>query len=266
MTVSLCVREPYRVDGDRHHRFGVAVAAPVAGVGALTPVVSTDGAVAMGGHVDRAVGERIREYLADGVAVDDAVEVLLSTDDATTRRGRQLHGVSSAASVTVTGDDCAAAAHRNGDHYTVAGTHLPSEDVLAAMADQYTNSAFGDSPLADRLINALSAATEIGIDSRRGADADGANAGNENANGADADGTDADNEESLTVGSAAVRVVTTESTDYRQCYNDLRVDASESPVADLQTTYAAAMLGYEQMVDAYPTLADANAAAQTENS
>jgi|APHM01.1.fsa_nt_gi Uncharacterized conserved protein len=246
MTVSLCVREPYRADGDRHHRFGGVVAAPVAGVGALTPVVSTDGAIAMGGHVDERFGERLQEYLADGVAVDDAVSVLLSTDDASTRRGRQLHGVGSTASVAVTGDDCVAAAHRDGDHYTAAGTHLPSEEVLAVIADQYTGSAFGDRPLADRLIDALSAATEIGIDSRRGVDAD-----NETA-----DQTDADSGGSLTVGSAAVRVVTTESTDYRRCYNDLRVDASESPVADLRTTYAAAMLGYEQMVDAYPTPAD----------
>ena len=261
MTVSLCVREPYRVDGDRHHRFGGAVAAPVAGVGALTPVVSTDGAIALGGHVDERFGERLLEYLADGVAVDDAVSVLLSTDDASTRRGRQLHGVGSTASVAVTGDDCVVAAHRDGDHYTAAGTHLPSEDVLAAIVDRYTGSAFGDRPLADRLIDALSAATEIGIDSRRGA------AGGEaDADGVNGDGTDTDSEGSLTVGSAAVRVVTTESTDYRRCYNDLRVDASESPVADLRTTYAAAMLSYEQMVDAYPTPADPTPNDQTENS
>ena len=246
MTVSLCVREPYRVDGDRHHRFGGVVAAPVAGVGALTPVVSTDGVIAMGGHVDERFGERLLEYLADGVAVDDAVSVLLSIDDASTRRGRQLHGVGSTASVAVTGDDCVAAAHRDGDHYTAAGTHLPSESVLDAIVNQYTNSAFGDRPLADRLTDALSAATEIGIDSRRGADAD----------GEPTDPRGVDSEGSLTVGSAAVRVVTTESTDYRRCYNDLRVDASESPVADLRTTYAAAMLGYEQMVAAYPTPAD----------
>jgi uncharacterized Ntn-hydrolase superfamily protein len=232
MTVSLCVREPYRVDGDRRFRFGVAAAAAVPGIGALAPVVSADGAAAMGGHIDDSLGDRLTRYLADGVAIDDAVEVLLGAAEVSVRRGRQLHGVGRSSSVTATGRDCVAAADRDGDHYTVAGTHLPSETALDAIADRYTGAAFGDDPLAERLIDALSAATDSGIDSRRG---DG---------NADSDGP-------LTVGSAAVRVVTTESTDDRRFYNDLRVDASESPIADLETTYNAALLGYEQTVDAY---------------
>ena len=230
MTVSLCVREPYRVDDDRHHRFGVAAAAAVPGIGALAPVVSADGAAAMGGHIDDTLGDRLTRYLADGVAIDDAVEVLLGAADVASRRGRQLHGVGRSSSVTVTGRDCEAAADRDGDHYTGAGTHLPSEAALDAMIDRYTGAAFGDDPLAERLIDALTAASEVGIDSRRG---------------------DADSDGPLTVGSAAVRVVTTEATDDRRFYNDLRVDASESPIADLETTYNAALLGYEQTVDAY---------------
>ena len=228
MTVSLCVREPYRVDGDREFRFGVVAAAAVPTVGALAPVVSPDGAAAMGGHIDDTLGDRLRRYLADGIAIDDAVEALLGAADVATRRGRQLHGVGRTSRVAVTGRSCVAAADRDGDHYTAAGTHLPSEAALDAMVDRYTGAAFGDEPLAERLIDALTAAREVGIDSRRG----------------DSDG-------SLTVGSAAVRVVTTESTDSRRFYNDLRVDASESPIADLETTYSAALLGYEQAVDAY---------------
>jgi len=50
-----------------------------------------------------------------------------------------------------------------------------------------------------------------------------------------------------------VKVVSTESVPYRQFYNDLRVDASETPVADLQTTYEAAMLGFEQSLNEYAT-------------
>ena len=230
MTVSLCVREPYRVDGDRQFRFGVAAAAAVPGIGALAPVVSADGAAAMGGHIDDTFGDRLRRYLADGVAIDDAVEALLGAEEVAVRRGRQLHGVGRSSSVTATGRDCVAAADRDGDHYTVAGTHLPSETALDAIADRYTGAAFGEEPLAERLIDALSAATDSGIDSRRG---------------------DADSDGPLTVGSAAVRVVTTESTDDRRFYNDLRVDASESPIADLETTYDAALLGYEQTIDAY---------------
>jgi len=230
MTVSLCVREPYRVDGDRQLRFGVVAAAAVPAVGTLAPVVSPDGAAAMGGHIDDSLGNRLRRYLADGVAIDDGVEALLGAADVATRRGRQLHGVGRSSQVTVTGRDCVAAADRDGEHYTAAGTQLPSEAALDAMVDRYTGTAFGDDPLAERLIDALTAAREVGIDSRRG---------------------DGDSDGPLTVGSATVRVVTTESTDDRRFYNDLRVDASESPIADLETTYNAALLGYEQTVDAY---------------
>jgi len=230
MTVSLCVREPYRVDDSRQFRFGVVAAAAVPGIGALAPVVSDDGAAAMGGHIDDAVGNRLSRYLADGVAIDDAVEALLGATDVASRRGRQLHGVGRSSQVTVTDRSCVAAADRGGDHYTAAGTHLPSEAALDAMVDRYTGAAFGDKPLAERLIDALTAAREAGIDSRRG---------------------DEDSDGPLTVGSAAVCVVTTESTDDRRFYNDLRVDASESPIADLKTTYNAALLGYEQTIDAY---------------
>ena len=230
MTVSLCVREPYRVDGDRQLRFGVVAAAAVPAVGTLAPVVSPDGAAAMGGHIDDSLGNRLRRYLADGVAIDDGVEALLGAADVSTRRGRQLHGVGRSSQVTVTGRDCVAAADRDGEHYTAAGTQLPSEAALDAIVDRYTGTAFGDDPLAERLIDALTAAREVGIDSRRG---------------------DGDSDGPLTVGSATVRVVTTESTDDRRFYNDLRVDASESPIADLETTYNAALLGYEQTVDAY---------------
>jgi len=230
MTVSLCVREPYRVDGDRQLRFGVVAAAAVPAVGTLAPVVSPDGAAAMGGHIDDSLGNRLRRYLADGVAIDDGVEALLGAADVATRRGRQLHGVGRSSQVTVTGRDCVAAADRDGEHYTAAGTQLPSEAALDAMVDRYTGTAFGDDPLAERLIDALTAAREVGIDSRRG---------------------DGDSDGPLTVGSAAVRVVTTEATDDRRFYNDLRVDASESPIADLKTTYNAALLGYEQTIDAY---------------
>ena len=235
MTVSLCVREPYQGDGERQFRFGVAAAAAVPGIGALAPIVTADGAAAMGGHIDATLGDRLGQYLADGIAIDDAVEVLLNAEGVATRRGRQLHGVGRVASVTVTGRDCEAAAHRGGEQYTAAGTHLPTEATLDAVVDRYTGAAFGDEPLAARLIDSLSAARNPGIDTRRGDD------------GA---------ERSLTVGSAAVRVVTTESTDARRFYNDLRVDASESPIDDLETTYNAALLGHEQTVDAYSSPAD----------
>ncbi|WP_253736355.1 DUF1028 domain-containing protein [Halohasta salina] len=222
MTLSLCVREPYRTDDGRQFRFGVAVTTRLPGVGAICPFVSEHGAVAVQSHASDWLGDRTLAYLADGLAVDDAVDALLAADD--NRRNRQIHGVDADGSVAVTGSGCVEfAGHREAGQFTAAGNLLASEDVLAATARSYETTAFGDLPLAERLIDALAAGVEAGGDRR----------------------------DSLTVGSAAVRVVDTAEPTPRTFYNDLRVDASETPVADLRTTYEAALLGYEQSREAY---------------
>ncbi|MFW6320922.1 MAG: DUF1028 domain-containing protein [Halohasta sp.] len=222
MTFSLCVREPYR-DGDdnRQYRFGVGVTTRLPGVGAICPFVSEHGAVAVQSHASEWLGERILSYLADGLAVDDAVAALLAADD--NRDNRQVHGVDATGSVAVTGSGCVeATAHHDGGAFTVAGNLLADEAVVEAVVAAYESDAFGDEPLAARLIDALAAGVEAGGDKRE-----------------------------LAVGSAAIEVATTEERSYRRFYNDLRVDASETPVADLRTTYEAALLGYEQSLDAY---------------
>jgi len=222
MTLSLCVREPYRTDNGRQYRFGVAVTTRLPGVGAICPFVSEHGAVAVQSHASERLGERTLAYLADGLAVGDAVEALLETDD--NRRNRQVHGVDADGSIAVTGSGCVEfAGHREAGQFTVAGNLLADETVLAAAATTYEQTAFGEAPLAERLIDALAAGVEAGGDRR----------------------------EALSVGSAAVRVVSTVESPTRKFYNDLRVDASETPVADLRTTYEAALLGYEQSLDAY---------------
>jgi uncharacterized Ntn-hydrolase superfamily protein len=223
MTLSLCVREPLRdADDGRQYRFGVAVTTRLPGVGAICPFVSEHGAVAVQSHASDWLGERTLAYLADGLAVDDAVAALLAADD--NRRNRQIHGVDADGSVAVTGSGCVEfAGHREAGQFTVAGNLLADADVLEATASAYESTAFGDLPLAERLIDALAAGVDAGGDRR----------------------------ESLTVGSAAVRVVSTTESPTREFYNDLRVDASETPVDDLRTTYEAALLGYEQSIDAY---------------
>jgi len=224
MTLSICVREPYRVDGAQHHRFGVAVTTRLPGVGALCPFVSETGALAVQSRASPELAERALNYLADGLAIDDAVESLLNADAPEDRRNRQVHGVDRKGSFVFTGESCVGAvADHDGDHYTVAGNLLADESVVTATADAYAASAFGERPLAARLIDSLAAGDEAGGDTR----------------------------EALTVGSAAVTVVTTEDVPYRRFYNDLRVDASETPIADLETTYEAAMLGYEQSLSEY---------------
>ncbi|TQQ82590.1 DUF1028 domain-containing protein [Halonotius terrestris] len=233
MTFSICVREPYRTDADeRAYRFGVAVTTRLPGVGALCPFVGESGALAIQSHVDPDLGERALDYLDDGLAIDDVVAALLNADAPEQRRNRQIHGVDREDSVVVTGDSCVGAiGEYDGDHYTVAGNLLTDEAVVRETADAYEASAFGDRPLAERLIDALEAGHAAGGDKR----------------------------EALSVQSAAVTVVTTESTPYRRFYNDLRVDASETPIADLKRTYEGAMLGYEQMLSEYASAEDIEA-------
>ena len=218
MTLSLCVREPYQDESaTRQFRFGVAATTRLPGVGALCPFVSEHGAVAVQSHVSHQLGDRTLSYLADGLAVEDAVDALLAVDD--NRRNRQIHGVDRNGSTTFTGRECVDyAGHHDGSQFTVAGNLLVDEGVVDATVEAYESDAFGEAPLAERLINALKAGVDVGGDKR----------------------------ESVTVGSAAVRVVSTEESGHRKFYNDLRVDASETPIETLGTTYQAALLGYEQ--------------------
>jgi uncharacterized Ntn-hydrolase superfamily protein len=223
MTFSLCVREPYRdADETRQYQFGVAVTTRLPGVGALCPFVSEHGAVVVQSHASRQLGERALRYLDDGLAIGDGLAALLNADE--NRRNRQIHGVDTEGSFTHTGQECVEYAdHLDAGQFTVAGNLLVNRSVLDETADAYESTAFGDRSLAERLIDALAAGTEAGGDKR----------------------------ESLSVGSAALKVVTTEERGYRRFYNDLRVDASETPVVDLRTTYDAALLGYEQSLDEY---------------
>ena len=218
MTLSLCVREPYQDESaTRQFRFGVAATTRLPGVGALCPFVSEHGAVAVQSHVSQQLGDRTLSYLADGLAVEDAVDALLAVDD--NRRNRQIHGVDRNGSTTFTGRECVDyAGHHDGSQFTVAGNLLVDGGVVDATVEAYESDAFGEAPLAERLINALKAGVDAGGDKR----------------------------ESVTVGSAAVRVVSTEESAHRKFYNDLRVDASETPIETLGTTYQAALLGYEQ--------------------
>ena len=223
MTLSLCVREPYQDESaTRQFRFGVAATTRLPGVGALCPFVSEHGAVAVQSHVSQQLGDRTLSYLADGLAVEDAVDALLAVDD--NRRNRQIHGVDRNGSTTFTGRECVDyAGHHDGSQFTVAGNLLVDEGVVDATVEAYESDAFGEAPLAERLINALKAGVDVGGDKR----------------------------ESVTVGSAVVRVVSTEESGHRKFYNDLRVDASETPIETLGTTYQAALLGYEQSREEY---------------
>jgi len=213
VTYSICIRER----GPDGWRFGVAAAARVPAVGSVCPHASDAGAVAVAGVADANLGTRILDAVADGHRIDDAVDVTAAEGGAT---HRQTHGVGARSSGTHTGADCQpVAGHRAGDGYTVGGTAMAEEGVLDAMERGYAENE-RDAPLARRLLTALAAAERAGGDGR-----------------------------DLPVGSAAVVVRTADGDD--PLHHDLRVDASETPVADLRDTYRRAKRGYEAAVERY---------------
>jgi uncharacterized Ntn-hydrolase superfamily protein len=223
VTFSICVRERYTDDdGDDQVRFGVAVTTRLPGVGTLCPFASSDGAVATQSLVNVELGRKGIEYLGDGLAVDDALRSLLNADEGSPQR--QLHGVDADGTFAFSGDECNDwYGHVVGENYTVAGNLLTGEDVVEDTAAAYESAAHGDAPLAERLIDALAAGQAAGGDKR----------------------------EDLDVQSAALLVRNTEADADDPYYNDLRVDASETPVADLRETYETAKRGYETVLEKY---------------
>jgi len=223
VTFSICVREQYTDDdGDRQTRFGVAVTTRLPGVGTLCPFASENGAVATQSLVNVELGRNGVDYLDDGLAVEDALSALLAADDGSPQR--QLHGVDGQGTFTFSGEECQGwYGHTSGENYTVAGNLLTGEAVIESVAETYESSAFGDAPLAERLVDALAAGHAEGGDKR----------------------------EELPVQSAALLVERTEDREFEPYYEDLRVDASETPVADLRETYETARRGQEIILEQY---------------
>ncbi|ELZ94885.1 hypothetical protein C440_07412 [Haloferax mucosum ATCC BAA-1512] len=238
MTLSICVHESYvDADGRDQDRFGIAVTTRLPGVGAVCPFVSEHGVVATQAVTNVELGRRGLSYLEDGLAVDDALQSLLNADDK--RAARQLHGVDADGTFAFTGDDCLGwAGHREasgderqhdrraGGNYTVAGNLLTDESVLDATADAYEERARDggrDGLLVKRLIDALGAGHAAGGDKR----------------------------DDLEIQSAAVVVASTEDRAMDPSYNDLRVDASKTPLRDLRETFALAHEGYEAAIEKY---------------
>jgi len=229
MTFSICVRERYEDDeGEGQTRFGVAVTTRLAAVGTLCPFASEHGAVATQSLVNVDLGRKGIEYLGDGLAIEDALEALLNADEG--RDQRQLHGVDAEGTFTFSGDECNDwYGHTSGRNYTVAGNLLTGPEVVEATADAYeerartTSSDDADAPLAERLVACLAAGHEAGGDRR----------------------------EDLPVQSAALVVETTEDRELEPYYDDLRVDATETPIEDLRETREQAGRSFRMAVEKY---------------
>jgi len=207
VTFSICVHESYETGGTRHHRFGVAVTTRRPSIGSRCPFVTEDGAIATQSATNPSLGRKGLEYVADGLAIDDAITALLTADPAASTR--QVHGVSRDGTITFSGDDCDPwTGHVEGADFTVAGNMLVGEGVLSAVESAYRDRDRSTS-LSQRLIRCLKAGHEAGGDKRH----------------------------DRPIQSAAVRVRNDESDPFPAFHNDLRVDASETPIADLESAY-----------------------------
>lgn len=223
MTFSICVRESYEDDeGNEQQRFGVAVTTRLAGVGTLCPFANEFGAVATQSLVNVDLGRKGIEYLEDGIAIEDALQALINADEG--RDSRQLHGIDTNGEFAFSGEECKDwFGHHIRDGCTVAGNLLTGPAVIDATADTYEANRNEDTPLAFRLADALEAGYAEGGDRRS----------------------------DLHVQSAAVVVTSTEEYDITPSYNDVRVDATETPIEDLQSTLELAREGYQMAVERY---------------
>jgi uncharacterized Ntn-hydrolase superfamily protein len=223
VTFSICVRESYTdEEGTEQTRFGVAVTTRLPGVGTLCPFASENGAIATQSLVNVDLGRKGIAYLEDGLAIEDALPALLNADPEADQR--QLHGVDADGEFVFSGEACQPwYGHAVGENYTVAGNLLTGEDVIEATASAYEARRGEDAPLAERLIDALEAGHANGGDKR----------------------------EDLHVQSAALLVESTEQRVMEPYFNDLRVDATETPIADLKATYERAAEGFAMAVERY---------------
>jgi Uncharacterized conserved protein len=166
MTFSICVREQYEgEDGAEQTRYGVAVTTRLAAVGTLCPFANEHGAVATQSFVNVDLGRKGVEYLADGLAVEDALEALLHADDGSPQR--QLHGVGSDGEFAFSGEECKPwYGDITGENFTVAGNLLTGESVIESTAEAYRDARDEERPLAERLADALAAGHAEGGDKR----------------------------------------------------------------------------------------------------
>lgn len=145
-------------------QMGVAVQSHWFSVGSVVPWAKAGvGAVATQSFVDPRYGPLGLELMTHGRTAQEALDALVSTDDA--RAVRQVAMVDAGGRVAVhTGENAIrAAGHRTGSGFSVQANLMESDAVWDAMADAYTSS---EGDLAARLVAALEAAQAAGGDIR----------------------------------------------------------------------------------------------------
>jgi uncharacterized Ntn-hydrolase superfamily protein len=143
---------------------GVAVASRFFSVGSVVPWAKADvGAVATQSFANTTFGWRGLEFLEKGMTPEEAIKVLLRSDNEPEKR--QVGIVSAdGKSATFTGKECNSwAGGRSGFNYAIQGNILAGEAVVTAMEASFLKT---KGTLADRLYAALLAGEKNGGDSR----------------------------------------------------------------------------------------------------
>lgn len=158
-TYSIVARDPETGDmavGVQSHWFSVGsvVSYGEAGVG----VIATQS------FVNKSFGPRGLALLKEGKTAQEALDILLSTDEA--KEVRQVGIIDAKGNVaTHTGDACVSyAGHKQGNNFSVQANMMQTDDVWPAMADAYENNSH--LPLAERVMATLEAAEKAGGDIR----------------------------------------------------------------------------------------------------
>jgi uncharacterized Ntn-hydrolase superfamily protein len=143
---------------------GVAVESKFFGVGAVVPFAKAGvGAVATQSWANTTYGPRGLALLEAGATAEDAVRILLASDEH--RDQRQLGIIDAKGkAANATGAKCNAfAGHKVGTNYAVQGNILTGQEVVDGMAAAFEKA---DGELADKLLAALEAGQKAGGDKR----------------------------------------------------------------------------------------------------
>lgn len=212
MTFSIVVREPIDNDGTEH-RFGVGVTTNNPGIGVFCPFVSEHAAVATQYQTHGEVGPLLLDLLDEGRRAEEVVAPAAATSPV--ESDLQIHALCSSTRGYFGGEGMVSFheesefdhGERSGGNWSVAGNCLADEAVLEATTTAYEESDRAR-PLAVRLLDAIEAGDDAGGDGR-------------------------DND----ARSAAIKVVDPSAGIANEWYNDLRVGAAETPIADLRAQY-----------------------------
>ncbi|MHA2203885.1 MAG: DUF1028 domain-containing protein, partial [Candidatus Hodarchaeales archaeon] len=122
------------------------------------------GVVATQSFINKSFGLRGLELLKQGKYPQEALEMLLSTDEE--KDVRQVAILDKHGRVaTHTGTKCIKhAGHRLGDNFSVQANMMLTDEVWTAMAEEFQNSS--EVPLPERIIRSLEAAESVGGDIR----------------------------------------------------------------------------------------------------